>query len=696
MGQAHPKATAVELLPSPSTGPDPTISRPQHITHTSLPPLPDPPHSAAMAFGRTDETFTRLDYAPGPGGGGLPKPSRGFSGNPKNLARKLSLKARGQTSHGQQKSVGEKMRVFEGMVQAAEARVGLESPPGSGGGKTIKASTFSTAKGRRGSIAEVDSNIFDAPTSAPITTSAIPFPLDESKTSTISSRPTHHRRSASNSLKSGKVSMKSSKRAEREWRAKVAAMAYASSPHSSTIPLRGPVPPKRTPLQPKPDVSVDSIGSPLSDMVVTPPHGHPYGSGTPAKSFLVNTSFETLGHYESPIPIAKGDGGEVGRERKASVPYSVVSSFYFDPVGGSRVSTRPSSFAATQLLATVPADGASPLRHFTVVPDRRGDERDEEGDGEDGTTPTGSRPHEVSLPPFKSFQLSPVTVSSPIVALPPAAPESTTKSRQLYQGKRASAPANVDTKLTPLLPQPGVELRVNITKDENRRYHTLPTTRKSAPPPFDPSSLNTSSRSAGPSTKAVLVQSTPARGHAKKVSVPGTPLSPTTAFLMTAPMESIDVTGFMCAASPEQYRAHPYSMVPVVFASPDPPIPPTKIARPVDHAILAEPLSHRNDAGVTVQSFDPFIVSKSTKEKSTKKPSRIQSDRPKVLQPRRGQPKAMAVGQDPARVELERQRERLRKMGIDLTPGMVDGNRPPKSGLPKGDLERWLIHSSSG
>lgn len=702
MGQAHPKATAVGLEVSPSTGPDPTIFRPQHITHSSLPPLPDPPHSAPMVIQRTDETYSRLDYTPT----GLPKPSSGRTlGKSRNLARKLSLKAKESLGTDGRGSVGEKMKLFEGMVQAAEARKGLDVSTDNGGRTKDSASTSKPNY----PFMEDDLIRYQPPFSALITATPIPFP-SEPITPGHPGRPTHHRRSSSNSVKSGKASIKSSKRAEREWRARVAALAHPPPPQPSSKKSRGPLPPRRTPAARRPDISITSTDSPASDALVTPPHG----SGTAAKSFISNRSFETLGHYANLSPTFGRDTlvTDVERERKVSVPHSVVSSFYFDPVGGSRVSTRPSSFAASHLLGTIPADHASPLRHFTVVPDDLGTDEEDDEIG-DMATPTEERIRKASLPPFESFRLSPVTVTSPMI-MPASLPGTTTKARKVYQTKRASAPPERVGNLSPLLPLPNVELQVNITKDAESRYHASPPgngrrARNSAPPlsssaDMAPSSAQTA-RNESSSIEApplpMMPIATPLQARTAKATVPGTPLSPTTAFLMTAPIDSIDVTKFMCApsntASPEQSRiAHPYSTVPVAIDSPRPPTPPMKIARPS----LAQGEYPQPDqpASATVASleaamtsFDPFTAPH--KAKSIKKPPPRHDVRPSVLQPCKTQPRAMALGSgvDSARADLERQREKLKRMGVDLTPGMEDGNRPPKSGLPKVDLERWLI-----
>jgi hypothetical protein len=66
--------------------------------------------------------------------------------------------------------------------------------------------------------------------------------------------------------------------------------------------------------------------------------------------------------------------------------------------------------------------------------------------------------------------------------------------------------------------------------------------------------------------------------------------------------------------------------------------------------------------------------------------------RTNVLQAKRTQPTEAVLGSaydsKSARSDLERQREKMRKLGVDLTPGMEDGRRPPKSGLPRDVSDR--------
>lgn len=170
-------------------------------------------------------------------------------------------------------------------------------------------------------------------------------------------RPTVSRRDST-------TSTRSSKRTEREWGARTLALGRSGdtptrgfdlNPRNSgtirpdNIPHQGPLPPRRPPRK----AMLQRSPSPEDESLVTPPHLIPLRNA-PARSFTSKKSFATLGHHAHLVPTKDNvndglDSDEVTlRDRKVSVPHS-VSSFYFDP--NSRGGTRPSSFAASQILS---------------------------------------------------------------------------------------------------------------------------------------------------------------------------------------------------------------------------------------------------------------------------------------------------------------------------------------------------------
>jgi hypothetical protein len=181
---------------------------------------------------------------------------------------------------------------------------------------------------------------------------------------------------------------------------------------------------------------------------------------------------------------------------------------------------------------------------------------------------------------------------------------------------------------------------------------------------------------------------------------------------MTAPLDSLKL-GTYSFDSPGPLDLHPYSLVPdkLPLTSPLAISPGQAIERRVPF-----PDSPKRAAGLTslkLTSFGPFSPPPKNPEDKHSKLHTEKSRRPSVLQAKKTQPTAaiMGSGYDPkaARSDLERQRQKMKKMGVDLTPGMESGHRPPKSGLPvdvsrkvslvscaadSKDLHRWLAQTS--
>ena len=180
-------------------------------------------------------------------------------------------------------------------------------------------------------------------------------------------RSSTYRRSSIKSVHSDRISIKSTHRAEKEWRARVAGLAGRKST-LSTLPveIRGPVPPRRTPGPGR------RSPSPEDDALQTPQQTE-VEQGTPTKSIMSNRSFETLGHYAH---LTSEVEDSPTHDRQDSIPQS-VSLFFLDP--NCPDGTRPSSLVAPSILTAIPP---SPVQQ------------------------------KGSLPPFESFHSSPNSVDA--------------------------------------------------------------------------------------------------------------------------------------------------------------------------------------------------------------------------------------------------------------------------------------------
>lgn len=387
MGQAQTKGS-VELEVVPSTGPDPTLFR-QHSRFPNVHISTPLNNLTPVLAQRTDEIKSRLAYSPPssavPTGSansrtfaGIVLPKPGFGSKPKGLARKLSRKGP-PAPIVTKKSMGpdpfearpfSPMPPMEGMEGIKSQQAIVEEY----GSKTIKAGSFPIRPG---------SEIQARPQ---VPNSQVPFPSSGGNitrapiTPVTPTVPEVHRR-VSSMTRSPRASIRSSpsKRAEREWRAKVAGLAH--SHRANNFETRGPVPPRR--LFQVPGVSDrDRSSSPEEDNLVTPVNSLPAKSllqqqqeNTPAKSFASNRSFETLGHHAHLSPARIGEQADSG-PRQCSVPQSVVSSFYFDQ-RASRVSTHLSPLVNSATLSPIPSsqetriastDAQSGITPFLVFP----------------------------------------------------------------------------------------------------------------------------------------------------------------------------------------------------------------------------------------------------------------------------------------------------------------------------------------
>jgi len=690
MGQAHSKASAynTDRGPFTSIAAVPTVLGPHDISGSNPPAVPEPPMSSPILSRRTEGPIGSREGPAEVGDQRSPHSKKSIASGTRQLARKLSSKAklsRGPHSSGLSPgpSVAAQMKAFEEMVAAAEQAVGISSSPHAG--SPVKGSPLS---GRKPRCHSSQGHLSPEPpgSAPPLPTGSPPFPKNKPPQAERSDRPAplHHRRSSSGSTKSDRTSTKPSARAEREWRARVAAIARSASPQTSIVLHRGPVPPKRTPARRRVASRGESPDS--SDLVVTPSRAALASSNNPAESTMSNQSFTTLGLYAAqrlPLSTQPIHDSVAVRGRKASVPRSVLSSLYFDSISNSKTPSRPPSLAANHLLDNAPRQIPPPLRkaksasQITIIPTKP--------TSSNRTTPTSS------FPSFEVCDASPSTAqTSAHPATTPALPDSAvwppryTTSRL----KRASAPADSI--------EADLRLKVSINQAKTmKRYNTIsPQCRPGAFDPLDHSVTATSDLF----SLARLPRSTSSL-RTRKTSMPSTPISPTTAFLMTAPLDSLNL-GTLSFDSPGEDRLHPYSLIP---AKPDPQILLIHTEQPGENRLVPFPLSLTTVAyPVSVDgpaSFGPFSPPPT---KGRDRPARPQAKmegkrerrdrRTNVLQAKRTQPTEAVLGSaydsKSAWSDLERQREKMRKLGVDLTPGMEDGRRPPKSGLPRDVSDR--------
>jgi hypothetical protein len=548
MGQVQNKAS-VDLEVIPSTGPDPTIFR-QHpkypnvhvstpITTTMSPRIDHSPPSSAVPTGSANSrTF---------GGIGLPRPGMGgFGSKPKGLARKLSRKGP-PAPIVTKKSMGPdpfEARPFSPMPPT-EGMEGIKSRQAiveEYGGWTAKAGSFPI---RLGSDVQTQAQAQAPP---PIPQSTVPFPVTTNapRGPITPTTPVHRRVSSMTRSPKASIRASPSKRAEREWRAKVAGLAHNYRSTNGVIETRGPVPPRRIVHaqgqgqgQGQGVSDRDRSSSPEEDNLVTPVNSVPAMSmlqqqeHTPANSFASNRSFETLGHYAHLSPTRttgvspRADPGP----RQCSVPQSVVSSFYFDN-RASRVSTHLSPLVTSSAtLSPIPS---------SQVPE--------------SPIPT----HKASLPPFSSFHLSPASVGPP--PSPTPSPHASPMAHPIRQ----------EDNMPPLSLSKG-----SSSQSHSRRLHL-----SAQLPPLSP----------GPRTPVRQIR------PATITSVPGTPYSPTTAHILQMDHGDLDLSlsysGDQLPASRGAQR-HPYARTPSMLID----SPPRKSVSKVmplcpRHEVVSPPCRH--------------------------------------------------------------------------------------------------------
>ncbi|KAL7423495.1 hypothetical protein Q5752_001075 [Cryptotrichosporon argae] len=502
---------------------------------------------------------------------------------------------------------------------------------------------------------------------------------------------THHRPSGA----SARESVKSARRAEREWRAKVAALGASastadllapahSSPRAKPTALspapRGPVPPLRLT---RPAEAAPSLAAGTESLLDVPQ------TGVLGKAHnMVKRSFETLGHHaqhahdrspntmRSPsVPSAQAStalastalGSSVRRTQLGS---EYASSFYANP-NGSRVSMRPPSIAATALPSI-----KKPV---------------EDTDTTQSATSKTTQPHSlrglatqaVSLPWSEYVSNEPLEPTTPVA---------------LAESRRTSLPS------TPSTP---ASLRSSSTK-----FHSLPADLPSAPV------LSGLHRPAALTLGGVAPRQqsvgTP-RGNKPETpdSQPATPFSPTTAFILSAPsIDRLAWSGLIgssptspCAktkpGSPRSPRsllssdadesgnlaAHSRAAHP--FACPRPDTGSSRSPTAEDAEVLLSP----NPLLEFETAADPSAPRGHSSRGHGWRPAPTAatgSSKAHVYHaptPMAGRSKTQVLGSSQAA-------NRPTMRGSALTPGMDTGRRPPKSGLPMDDLQRWLAQTT--
>ncbi|WVQ82066.1 hypothetical protein IAT38_004194 [Cryptococcus sp. DSM 104549] len=678
-------------------------------------PLPTPefyhaPHSApvfgtassgssskpsALSRALSQSQRRRADTSPARGPPLPPASSMPPPPPPPSAASLKALKTLGQLD------VKESLRSFEALVVRAEAEAGIvhveeDARTLRGMTRSKRSSTMASAGGSHFTAGSGMAPMHSVTPSGSVTASATPPGL----------RPTPHRRSSTSSIHSSRTSIKSARRAEREWRAKVAALSSGFSPSkdsssgsggaggSGTVGSRGPVPPRRnlarlgqgsvkrtgtptrsplaashitasaaataassptipTILAPSPSPSLEPTAAPTPGLLPFPALERTRTNG--AKSIVGRKSFETLGHY---IHLAAGEG----HERQVSVPYSVSASSLRTDRTEVTGRVRQESVAASTLLALESAGEGVVVEE----PEEEGEEKGEENGEEEPVKETDE-----------------------------------------VKEERAPTPTPAEKKPVP------TQLALS----------SLPTRTAASPLAEAPCSTP--------------VRTTPS-------SEPTTPYSPTTAYILSAPSIELawqseafmlprtksggvgaGVPGLDEPKTPVHTR-HPFTLgtqdspTPPTppNKSPAPPPPPKPSAVPADRAIprlWADQSTPRLIPTRQVPTPPAQAPSPTPTSVLKKKPSLPVTSSSGPLQPRRtqtapntyshahshsfaysqpaGSAKKNLLGSKEKNAPMKRYGNGA-KGAMDLTPGMESGQRPPKSGLPRSDLERWLAGTS--
>jgi hypothetical protein len=664
MGQVQTRGSH-ELEAAPSSGPDPTVFR-QHPRYPNVQiAMPPVPRAPPMQQTKTDETYSPIDYAPPPApqSGPLsaqtrPNPTgflnggNSFGSRSKGMVRKLSRKGP-PAPIVTKKSMGPdpfEARPFSPLMPM-EAVEGLKTKEEIGqeyGGRTVKAGTFPLRQ-----VVSPNAQTGTLASPLPMPSTSVPSP---SSTSGPAMQAAGVHRRVSSMTRSPRLSIRSSpsKRAEREWRAKVAGLAHTHRAATPGVETRGPVPPKRQAYVP-PALHLgdrDRSSSPEEEALVTPVGSMPSSGtagpvldeqNTPAKSIVSNKSFETLGHHAhahlSPTrgPVIASSPGRAMLSiddpgvRQCSVPQSVVSSFYFDQ-RASRVSTHLSPL---NTLSPLPATGSP--------------------------SPDSPLPgHKASLPPFESFTRSPAAVG------PPPSPTPTPFASPMVYPSRLNADVDDLNTVPPL----------SLSKSGTSKSSCSIDNRSSLP--LHPLIIGHNSRSKGPVSpgpKTPIRQPRPVTVSTPKSSCPATPYSPTTNYILHSHSDQIDQHLFagngdfdlslswsddqnrmMDSASSHAAHKHPYARTPSMLID-SPPRKPRQVTPLCPRReVVSPPCRH-------VPSFQSHSTSHSYSQQT---------------KPHRGI-KAEIIGSGNGR---QGGGTVLSGKRVDLTPGMDTGLRPPKSGLP--------------
>ncbi|KAK8854950.1 hypothetical protein IAR55_003690 [Kwoniella newhampshirensis] len=497
-------------------------------------------------------------------------------------------------------------------------------------------------------------------------------------------------RTSTSSIQSpSRGSVKSARRAEREWLAKVAALSSGMNPrHSDTNsdkvttphPYRGPVPPRRQ----RPATSArQSNSSPSTEdetslVLITPPPS----STENGRTLMSSISFETLGHHvrlvsnTSSTRLVQGNG----RGIKPSVPRSAISSFYAD--GGNGTGSRPNSFAASMvLLSTIPLDEDTDRSPSVIL--------------------------------SSSSDVGPVNCPSSLIE---------SEGRPDEKGERDDDHVDLG-KEQEIGRKAGGEVKIRMNQIATALNE----------PNLEPSVTANAPQRSSESSSVEPIPHTPTRSSAKPTIKPLMSYSPTTEYILSAPsIEHLAWSGDSLLFDPStptiEAGKHPFASI-GVQCSPELPSPPSKSHDQVD--LISPSTSLANDVTPTIACPRDIILPSNMRthdeiKKKTKPFPRAQDSYPSnnnllsftALKSRSinistsslshtqrsASASARSKQHDSSKVDIVGRKgdksrptpisKRMR--GIDLTPGQEEGgSRPPKSGIPRSELERWLAGTAT-
>ena len=453
--------------------------------------------------------------------------------------------------------------------------------------------------------------------------------------------------------------------------------------------------------------SVDSHDShdDSSDLPITPPAPHTPLMTVPLKhdrthsssrSFASRRSFETLGHhagpglgscFPTPSPV-----GEARHTRQASVPHS-ISSFYLG------VTSRPPSVAAASLLGRVenlPVSLGLPSHEsprMDVDEPQDGDNEHNVGDPVEVAvlprlpTPVTASPlfvpHIISpTPPASLKEPSTDIERPPSTEMPGEAEASSTTTAATVSPEVAQTPVRPTFEVKPQ-PQPADSPSVYSQRSTSTRTRSMPSPPHPSSSTF--SAAHTPRRKPTHGLTLDFVRTPlPSLSHSRTRHLvsgsPSTPTySPTTAYILRAPIENVWASSMGFTDSPPRPdthghgNGHPYASAPWGLSGAI--STPVKSTKSQMDGPTPPPKPKHKPAGGQHNEREKG----KGKERLPLTPAPLRQQQPQLSS-------ELNVRDDPFLVSLSQSlwtpqgTKALRE--VNLTPGMDTGNRPPKSGLP--------------